>query len=686
MGSARTPALGLAGSLALGIWAAWVVRPALPVSLVFLALTTLCLALALGAGRRLAPLAYLSLAGTAVFAFGFFRMARDLPENQPDHYRQTGPGEHLFEIRLQERLRPTAFSARYIGEVLQADGRASSGRVLLSLPDSLAPSGWQPDDRIWALGTVQAPAPPANPHQFDYAAYLHSLGIYGSLRLKPGRFRHRPCTAESLSGHIGRVRLHLLEALEQTGLGPDENALLQALLLGDRTSLDPGQYQSYQRAGAAHLLAVSGLHVGVFSGLVGWLLWPLRRVRRGKGVHGALLLLALWSYVLLAGAGPAVVRAAVLFSLLTYALLSNRPGQSLHFWALAVLVLLGVVEPRWLFQAGFQLSFTAVWAILTFYPPLYRLWPFRSGPGAWLGQLCCLATAAQLGILPLSLYFFHQFPLHFLIANVLLVPVLGLVLGWGFVLLAAAVVGSPPSWLALPYEAVLRTMNSLTSWLGGQDALVLTHIPWGRVELCLGLGVVMALAGWAQKQSGRWLRGGLACLLALQAYALWQTDIGLKKSEWIVPHRVASGGFWFREGQVLRVFSTEPQAFAPLVQAYQTGERIREVWYDSLQNSYRIGPSRLLVVDAAGIYDTPGNAQELVLLTGSPRIHLGRLIETCRPGRIVADGSNYGSFLARWEKTCRAYGVPFHATSKQGAFTIDLPGAGSLLKSGRKAP
>ena len=76
------------------------------------------------------------------------------------------------------------------------------------------------------------------------------------------------------------------------------------------------------------------------------------------------VLLALWSYVLLAGAGPAVVRAAVLFSLLTYAVLSNRQGQSLHFWALALLILLGVVAPSWLFQAGFQLSFAAVWAIL----------------------------------------------------------------------------------------------------------------------------------------------------------------------------------------------------------------------------------------------------------------------------------------------------------------------------------
>ena len=677
MGITRTPALFLAGSLALGIWAGQAFRPAVPASLALLLLTTLLLALACRAGRRMTPYAYLGFAGLALFAFGLLRMARELPENQPEHYVHAPPGEHLLEIRLSEKLRPTAFSNRWTGWVNHIDGRPSGGTIVLSLPDSLATSGWRPDDRVWALGAIRVPTPPLNPHQFDYAAYLNNQGIYGSLRLEAGRFRHRPQPAHSLPGKIGRLRLKLVGALDRTGFAPAETGLLQALLLGYRTSLDPTQYQSYQRAGAAHLLAVSGLHVGVFSGLAGWLLWPLRRIRRGKAVHAAAVLMALWSYVLLAGAGPAVVRAAVLFSLLNYALLGNRPGQSLHFWALAILFLLGVLEPLWLFQAGFQLSFAAVWAILMFYPPLYRLWPFHSGPGAKLGQLCCLGTAAQIGILPLSLYFFHQFPLHFLLANVLLVPLLGLVLGWGFVLLLAGALGSLPSGLAIPYEALLRGMNALTGWLGRQDSFLLTHIPWGRVELCLGLGVILALAGWVRGQSKVWLRGALACLLALQAHTIWQATAQVRRAEWVVPHRVAAGGFWFREGRALRVFGTEPEAFSSLVDAYRSGEGIREVRYDTLQNAYRVGPSQLLVVDADGVYDAPGLCPDLVLLTGSPRIHLGRLIERSRPVRIIADGNNYASYVRRWEATCRQYGIPFHATAQQGAFRMEMPITGN---------
>jgi competence protein ComEC len=339
---------------------------------------------------------------------------------------------------------------------------------------------------------------------------------------------------------------------------------------------------------------------------------------------------------------------------------------------LAIVFLLGLGQPLWLFQAGFQLSFAAVWAILVFYPPLYRLWPVKGRIGAYLGQLCCLGTAAQLGVLPLSLFYFHQMPLHFLLANLLLMPLLGLVLGWGFGVLLAAAAGHLPGWLATPYGYILESMNALALWLGRQNSLVLSEIPWGAVELCLGFGALLALAGYTRNQTRLWLGGVLSCLLALQGYTLWQGHRQAGRSEWVVPHRVATGGFWLRDGSRLTLYNTDPEAFARLAEAYQTGERLGETCSEPLQNSYTLGGRRLLVVDSAGVFKLPETGADLVLLTGSPRIHLGRLIEACRPERIVADGTNYSSFIKRWEQTCREYGVPLHATAKSGAFRMPI--------------
>lgn len=672
MGSQQTVAPWLAGSLALGIWAAYALRPSTAAALALLLPALLLLFTALRTGRSCPPQAYLGLACLSFFAFGLYRMAGDLPENQPRHYAHAAPGKHTYLIGLAEALRPTAYSSRWMGEVLSQNGKPAQGRVLVSLPDSLSDPAWMPGDQVLLLGEVQKNKAAPNPHQFDYGAYLNSLGVYGSLRLEPGRFRLRPMPAPNWQAAIARLRQRLQGVLSGVGFGQAENGLLHALLLGSRNAMEPDQLASYQRAGAAHLLAVSGLHIGLFSGLVSWLLWPLRRFRYGRPLQATLVLLALWSYVVLAGAGPSAVRAAVLFSLLTYAVLSQRPGQSLHFWALAILFLLGVLQPLWLIQAGFQLSFAAVWAILVFYPPLYRWWPFKNRVGAYLGQLCCLGTAAQLGVAPLSLFYFHQLPLHFLLANLLLLPLLGLVLGWGFGVLLAAAAGHLPGWLATPYGYLLENMNAVAGWLGRQDGFVLTSIPWGWAELCLGFGALLALAGYIGNRSRLWLGGALACLLALQGYTLWQGHRQAGRSEWVVPHRVAAGGFWLREGPRLTLYTTDADAFARLAEAYQTGERIEKVSTGALQNSYTLGGRHLLVVDSAGIFNLPQSNPDLVLLTGSPRIHLGRLIETCKPQSIVADGNNYSSYTARWEQTCRHYGVPFHATAKSGAFRMAL--------------
>ncbi len=676
MGSGQALASWLAGGLTLGIWAAYTLRPSLFAALALLLPAMLLLLVALRSSRSCPPHTYLVLACAVFFAFGLFRMAGDLPENQPNHFAHAASGRHTYQIQLSAGLRPTAYSRRWLGNVLARNGERARGRVLLSLPDSLANPGWRPGDQVLLVGEIRKNNGAANPHQFDYGAYLKSLGVYGSLRLEPGCFRHRPMPSAGWQNAIARLRQRLQQVVNKVGYARGETGLLQALLLGSRDAMAPDQLASYQRAGAAHLLAVSGLHVGIFSGLVSWLLWPLRRLRRGKPVQAALVLLALWSYVLLAGAGPSAVRAAVLFSLLTYATLSGRPGQSLHFWALALLFLLGVLEPLWLFQAGFQLSFAAVWAILVFYPPLYRLWPLKKGFPAYVGQLCCLGTAAQLGVLPLSLFYFHQLPLHFLLANLLLLPLLGLVLCWGFGVLLAAAAGNLPAWFAAPYGLILENMNALAGWLSRQEAFVLTGIPWGPAELCLASGALLALAGSLQYRSNAWLKGALACVLALQGFTIWQARSHAGQVEWIVPQRVAGGGFWLREGPVLRVFSSKPGAFTSLAQAYQTGERIGEVRYDSLHNSYTLGGKRLLVVDAAGVYDIPGGPPDLVLLTGSPRIHLGRLIERHNPKQIIADGNNYTSFVRRWEQTCLAYGVPFHTTAQSGALQMEFPTSG----------
>ena len=666
-----SPALLPAAGLCLGIWLADELRLAPNLAWALCGISTFLLGLTLLAGRRISSFFFGITVITAFVGFGFLRLTLALPSNNLSHYIHQNASNEPIVVRLTELLNPTESAIRWKASAISISGKPVTGELLVQIPKNIEVAHWMPSDRIVIFGSIIQPKHVSNPHAFDYRAYLQNQGVYGIVYLKPGMHRHQHEKYLNFKERIGRLRLRLINRLEHSDLGTTESELAQSLLLGYR-ALEADQYKKFQKAGAAHILAVSGLHVGIFSALLGGLLWPLRRLKFGRIIHGLLLILLLWGYVLLAGAGPAIVRAAVLFTLLTYAVLQEKAGQSMHFWAMAILILLGIIEPRWMFQTGFQLSFVPVWSILVFYPKLYQLWPYKKGVWAYFGQLNCLGISAQIGVLPLSLYYFHQFPLHFLLSNILLVPAMGVVLGWGYVLLILSFIDVMPGPLLEGYGFVLRVILFITDRLGSFDSLVITQISWGKVALALSLVAILSFAGWLT--IGR-LKGaliGFCCLIALDAHSVWETAKAGSTDAWIVPHRAGESSVWNRNGFNLTVYSGNPEAHSVLADQYATAEGVKSIRYAPLDNSYTVGNIRLLRIDASGCYPKTNYHPDVVLLSESAPIHLEMALNYLKPQRIIADGSNYPSDLARWEKTCKEYGIPFHATAQKGAFQLKI--------------
>ncbi|MDA8686104.1 ComEC family competence protein [Robiginitalea sp.] len=666
-----SPALLPAAGLCLGIWFAEEVQPEPLTAGLLCAVSIVLLYGSLLAGRHLSSPAYGFAVISAFFGFGFLRLTLALPQHYPLHYAHQNAENERIDVRLLELLSPTETAIRWKATAVSISGKPVTGDLLLQIPDSLDIKSWLPADRISIFGTLTRPARNLNPYAFNYAPYLKNQGVYCIIYVKPGMYRHQPEKYPSPWERIRRLRITLIKALENSGLEPAETQLAQSLLLGYR-ALDTDRYKHFQDAGAAHVLAVSGLHVGILSTLIGWLLWPLRRLTFGRVIHGVLVVALLWSYVLLAGAGPAIVRAAVLFTLLTYAVLQGKAGQSVHFWAMAILILLGIIEPRWLFQAGFQLSFAAVWSILVFYPKVYRLWPYKKGLWAYFGQLNCLGISAQIGVLPLSLYYFHQFPLHFLISNLVLVPALGLVLGWGYIILIFSFFDHIPTLILGGYRLVLGTIYDITEALGTMDAFIITRISWGSVALMLSLFAILFFSGWLRIGRFNGSTLGFCCLVLLEGYLVRETATASQTVSWIVPHRIGESCVWLRSGLNLTVYSNRPEAVATLVEQYATGKGVQSVRYLPLGNFYTIGSSRLLRIDSSGCYPKTNYTADVLLLSESPRIHLGLAITRLNPILVIADGSNYRSDLIRWEKTCQKYGVPFHVTAQKGAYQQEV--------------
>jgi competence protein ComEC len=238
---------------------------------------------------------------------------------------------------------------------------------------------------------------------------------------------------------------------------PDEKsfAVGTALLLGYTQDFDKDLRQTFAATGTSHILSVSGLHFSIIYSILYFLLSFLGNSRKGKIVRQSIILPLMWIFAFLTGMGPPVIRAAVMISLwgvgntfLIKAFTINTVGVAAFFMLL--------YNPFNLFDIGFQLSFLAVLAILLINPHLVNLYKSRNPLILYVWELFCISTSAQLGTAPLSMYYFHQFPLLFLITNLFAIPLTGIILGLLPLSLLLQFIPGNHTWLSWPLNTSLN--------------------------------------------------------------------------------------------------------------------------------------------------------------------------------------------------------------------------------------
>ncbi|MDR3187861.1 MAG: ComEC family competence protein [Prevotellaceae bacterium] len=258
-----------------------------------------------------------------------------------------------------------------------------------------------------------------NPYEFDYGGYLRKHGIFSAAFIDAGScvvLSHDNLPVWKTAPK--NLRKRLLAYFVQQGVTGEQLAVLQALTLGDKSLLDSDLRQSYAAAGAMHILAVSGLHVGIISMILSFILQFMDKRKYGRLARGAIVLLCIWSYALVAGLSPSVQRASIMFTVLTVGGMFSRTTNSYNTLTFSAF-LICVFDPLSLFDAGFQLSYAAVLTILFFQPYIYRLLHFKRWLPNAIWSLTAVSLAANIGTFPISIYLFHQFPTYFLLTNLL---------------------------------------------------------------------------------------------------------------------------------------------------------------------------------------------------------------------------------------------------------------------------
>lgn len=338
-----------------------------------------------------------------------------------------------------------------------------------------------------------------NPFEFDYASYCARNNIYYQQFVSGGDIAiHKYADEESLSW-IRRIHHWCIRQLEWHVTDRATLGLLKAMLFNDRDMLDGELSDAYAQTGIVHIIAISGGHITIFFVLVAFLLGWIRH-KKYKWIKYIAAIPLIWLYVVVAGAPPSAVRAATMFSILGVGFaLQKTPNGISQLLAAAFLLL--ITNPMWLYDIGFQLSFVAVLSIMLFYRPVYKWWSPVNKIGRAIWSAIAVSIAAEILVAPLVIYYFHLFPLQFIVANVLAYIFMGVILVLGMVLIMVSSVYPAAHFIAEVTTVLSGWFNKLVYGLQHLNFDALHRLTLTQLQLVLVYIVIASIAIFTLKKN-----------------------------------------------------------------------------------------------------------------------------------------------------------------------------------------
>ncbi len=559
----------------------------------------------------------------------------------------------------------------------------ASGKVIVYFDKTNIAPSLQYGSQILFTKPLQEIKNSGNPGGFDYRRYLLFQGVTAQLYLKRNEYEVLPgLNQSSLQVFLQQTRSYVIQTLQEYIPGKKEQGVAEALLIGYRNDLDKQLVQAYSNTGVVHIIAISGLHLGMIYGFILLLFSPFRNRKWYRFVVPVVAITILWLFALVAGAVPSILRSAVTFTFIAFGMLINRNNHILNTLAASAFCLL-VTNPFLLWDVGFQLSYAAVLGIVLFAKPLSRCLYFQNRLLANTWQLSCMNIAAQILTLPIVLYNFHQFPLLFLFNNLLVIPISEVILFATLLLVMVA----KWTWLAVVFgkatEALLWLMNTLIEHTEKLPFAVWSSIKLDVVQVVFLYAIIILLAVWLLFRLPRVLLYGLfvlAIFIVYTSFDVWQSNHQQKLVVYsIAKHSaidlIAQREVWCLSDTALlhdlpaNNFSLKPS---------RTLFRIRHCRYaytTSHANLLLHANGKTISVISQPLPTFPAGKKlkaDVVIISNNPKLYLDDLCQKIDCNTIVADNGTAYWKLRRWQQDCDSLHIRFHSIAQQGAFVMDL--------------
>jgi competence protein ComEC len=521
-----------------------------------------------------------------------------------------------------------------------------------------------------------------NPGGFDYKRYCSFQHIHYQSFLKPEDYTIvAGKQTKWFKNFLITSRQSVLETLRKYIKQKRELSVAEALLIGYRDDLDIELVQSYSNAGVVHIIAISGLHLGMIYGALVLLFKRFRSKKWHKFVQPVTILLVLWLFTFIAGSVPSILRSAVMFTCIVLGESLTKRTSIYNTLAATAFILL-VIDPFYLWDVGFQLSFAAVISIIAFQHYINNWFYFQNKLMKRLWQLSAITLSAQVLTLPIVLYHFHQFPNFFMFTNLIIVPLSGLILFAELFLLIISFIPLIAEPFGKAVEWLLWLMNTFIERTDRIPYSVTDGIQITIPQAIFIMAAIVFASVWLIRKNRLmfyWATGSLLCYVGLRSIDIIKVNQQQKIIVYNVPkHRaidVVEGDTYtfigdsvlLQEG-FLRNFHLKPSR---IVNRMDMG-LLNSV---SIQNSVISSHNRkAIIVDKSLPYDDPRQKiqADVLIISQNPKLYISQLMKHYEFKMLVFDATNPLWKIRLWKKDCDSLHLPHHSVPEQGAFEMDL--------------
>ncbi|WP_236023966.1 ComEC/Rec2 family competence protein [Flavobacterium flabelliforme] len=579
---------------------------------------------------------------------------------------------HSINITIREKLKSSSFSNRYIAIVNEIDQKAKSGRILLNIQKDSIDHDVEIGSNLLLKGKLSRNKSADNPNQFDFSKYLENKQIYAQIYSHADDIKKGSKIQKSIWYYSSKLRARIIKNLQKNNFNKTELNVALALIMGQRQEIAPEILRDYQYAGAIHILSVSGLHIGFVLLFVSFILKPFPNTRKASLIKLIIIIISLSLFGIIAGLAPSVIRSVTMFSFVAIGNHLRRSVNIYHTLLVSILLIL-LFQPSFLFDVGFQLSYIAVFFIVWLQPLFSSLWTPKKRFFKYMWSILTVTFAAQIGTLPITIYYFHQFPGLFFVTNLIIIPLLSIIMVLGIVVMILAAFNSIPLFLSNLLQWSIFCLNKIINTIASFEQFIIKDIPLHFYMLVSGYLFIITLIIWFKKPNFTRLVTVMLSIIIIQL-CFFKTHLNAIKEKELIVFSVKKSTLVAETiGNKTTIYTKKEGLINVsnnnILKSYCSSNFSSIKNNKELKNFLYFNNKRILILDSTNL-SAHNTHPDLLLLTQSPKINLDRILINSKPKMVIADGSNFNTVLKRWKESCRKQKIPFHSTNEKGFYIL----------------